>query len=373
MRKIRGILIVVMVLCLSVYAVSAQEMIDAQKYATGEGISLYGSGCVPEKMAATLEPDKHGDEGTPDTLAVVFAIDSSGSMGWTDPNELRLAAADAFVEKMVTRPEKDLGGVVSWDNSIDFTYGLVAEDVDSFLTLKRNIDTVNSVGDTNLNVGLHAAIAMLNAQNSITNKVIIFLTDGSGLYTPSGKYGSPADAAAADGIVIYTIGLAIPPGSYAENCLMEIAGVTGGMYFSSPVASNLDAIFALVYAGVANTAPYNADLMEEKESYIRYTVSNRGEVNSLVGQTYSNITECMDPTPTDTPAPTPTDTPAPTPTDTPAPTPTDTPAPTPTDTPAPTPTDTPVPLSTAVPEFPIVVLPLGIMFSLFAIVFVIRR
>ena len=268
MRKKSDILIVVMILFFSVYAVSAQEIISPQKYVSPEEIFLYGSGSMPDKTTVTLELNGYGGSDTSNTLAVVFAIDSSGSMSWTDPSDLRLAAADAFVDKMLMTLEIDLGGIVSWDNSIDFTYGLVAEDVDSFATLKSNINNVNSFGDTNLNAGLNAAIGMLHAENSVINKVIIFVTDGSGLYTKSGKHGSPADSAAAEGIVIYTIGLAIPSGSNAERRLMEIADVTGGMYFPSPAASNLDAVFASVYDGVADTAPYNVDLIEVTESYI---------------------------------------------------------------------------------------------------------
>lgn len=415
MRKIRSILIVVMILFLSVYAASAQEIIGSQKYVHPEEIYLYGNGSIPDKTTITLEVNGYGRGGPSNTLAVVFAIDSSGSMRWTDPSDLRLAAADAFVDKMLITPENVLGGVVSWDDSIDFTYGLVAKDVNSFATLKSAINNVNSAGDTNLNAGLNAAIGMLNAENNVTNKVIIFLTDGSGLYTPSGKYGSPADDAAAKGIGIYTIGLAIPSGSYAEGCLMEIADVTGGMYFSSPSASNLDAIFASVYAGVTNTAPYSVDLIEVTESYIvvekdfsimpdsvaknddgtttitwnnvaqyvgnkndrlddsesfvvtftigsdasgtmlpvsnqtaakiRYTDSNVGKVAAPVGQVYLNVIACVNSTPPKTPK----------------------------EILIKIPTETENSIPTPVPEFPIMVFPLSMIISIFAVVLMLRR
>ncbi|NLO78508.1 MAG: VWA domain-containing protein [Methanomicrobiales archaeon] len=336
-------------------------------------------------------------------------------MRWTDPSNLRLAAAGTFVDKMLTTPENDRGGVVSWDNSIDFTYGLVAEDEDNFDTLKKNIHSVNSVGDTNLNTGLNAAIGMLNAEGSAANKVIILVTDGGGVYTPSGKYGSPADDAAKKGIVIYPIGLAVSPGSYAESSLMEIAEVTGGLYFPSPSASNLDAIFASVYAGVTNTVPYTIDLMEVTESYIvaeddfsiipdsvtenddgtttmfwtnvgryvgnkndildasetfvvtftagsdklgillpvsnltsakiRYNVQNAGERTAEVGQAYINVTQGENSEPTKTlieisPE---------------------------------IPTETENPIPAPVPEFPIMLFPLSMIVSIFAVVFILRR
>ena len=415
MRKRSGVLFVVMILCISVYAVSAEEIIISQKYVTPEDIYLYGDGQFPDKTTVTLEINGYGGRGSSDTLAVVFAIDSSGSMRWTDPSNLRLAAAGTFVDKMLTTPENDRGGVVSWDNSIDFTYGLVAEDEDNFDTLKKNIHSVNSVGDTNLNTGLNAAIGMLNAEGSAANKVIILVTDGGGVYTPSGKYGSPADDAAKKGIVIYPIGLAVSPGSYAESSLMEIAEVTGGLYFPSPSASNLDAIFASVYAGVTNTVPYTIDLMEVTESYIvaeddfsiipdsvtenddgtttmfwtnvgryvgnkndildasetfvvtftagsdklgillpvsnltsakiRYNVQNAGERTAEVGQAYINVTQGENSEPTKTlieisPE---------------------------------IPTETENPIPAPVPEFPIMLFPLSMIVSIFAVVFILRR
>ncbi|MFA5398179.1 MAG: vWA domain-containing protein [Methanogenium sp.] len=415
MRKRSGVLFVVMILCISVYAVSAEEIIISQKYVTPEDIYLYGDGQFPDKTTVTLEINGYGGRGSSDTLAVVFAIDSSGSMRWTDPSNLRLAAAGTFVDKMLTTPENDRGGVVSWDNSIDFTYGLVAEDEDNFDTLKKNIHSVNSVGDTNLNTGLNAAIGMLNAEGSAANKVIILVTDGGGVYTPSGKYGSPADDAAKKGIVIYPIGLAVSPGSYAESSLMEIAEVTGGLYFPSPSASNLDAIFASVYAGVTNTVPYTIDLMEVTESYIvaeddfsiipdsvtenddgtttmfwtnvgryvgnkndildasetfvvtftagsdklgillpvsnltsakiRYNVQNAGERTAEVGQAYINVTQGGNSEPTKTlieisPE---------------------------------EPTETENPIPAPVPEFPIMLFPLSMIVSIFAVVFILRR
>ena len=261
-------IIVVLLLCLSVWAVSAEDAVVSQKSVSPGEVYLYGSGCQPDKTTVTIEVDGYGGGGTSDTLAVVFAIDSSGSMSLNDPFDLRLLAADAFVDKMLATPENDKGGVVSWDNGIDFTYGLVEESVDSFATLKTQINSVDSVGGTDLNDGLNAAISMMDAESAVTNKVIIFLTDGDGTYTYSGSPGSPADAAAAKGYVIYTIGLNIESPSTPETKLMEIASVTGGTYFPSPDASNLDAIFAAVYAGVASTAPYNVDLTEVTESYI---------------------------------------------------------------------------------------------------------
>ncbi|NLO78509.1 MAG: hypothetical protein GX097_08520 [Methanomicrobiales archaeon] len=60
MRKRSGVLFVVMILCISVYAVSAEEIIISQKYVTPEDIYLYGDGQFPDKTTVTLEINGYG-------------------------------------------------------------------------------------------------------------------------------------------------------------------------------------------------------------------------------------------------------------------------------------------------------------------------
>lgn len=79
MIKKSGIFIVVLLLCLSVAAVSAEEIVS-RKTVSPEEMYLYESGCTPDKTTVTLEVDGYGGTGVSDTLSVVFAIDSSGSM-----------------------------------------------------------------------------------------------------------------------------------------------------------------------------------------------------------------------------------------------------------------------------------------------------
>lgn len=406
MRKRYGLIIVGFILCMVIAAAAAQETIVTVKSVNPEEIYVYGGGCSPNTTVVTLEVAGYGGGGVSDTLAVVFAIDSSGSMSWTDSSGLRISAANAFVDKLCTTPENDKAGIVSWDSAVDFTYGLVAESDDSFATLKNRINSVNSAGGTNLDAGLNAAITMMDSGASGDKKIIIFLTDGNGVYTPSGTPGSPTDAAAAKGITIYTIGLNIISGTYIEGKLIEIATNTGGTYYSSPTAKSLDAIFSDIYSGVASTAPYNIDLTEVTESYIvaegdfsiipeevtenpdgttTMTWTNIGQyvgngndrldasetfvvsftagsaisgsalaVNNLsasyvrymdpqggvqtapVGQAYLDVLECVVPV-----------------------------------TPEPTPSPTPPP--SVVPEFPVAFLPMGIVISLGAIAFMLRR
>jgi Ca-activated chloride channel family protein len=212
---------------------------------------------------ATVTINVTGTGGTETTITpmdVVFAIDSSGSMTGNDPLNLRLAAAKNFVGKMVDT--RDQGGVVSWDHSIDFTYGLTND----FATLNSTIDTVDSSGGTNLDVGLSGAIAMLDAgKQPGSTKVIIFLTDGQGYYTYSSNPTSPTYEAWTKGYIIYSIGL----GSPSSGPLIDMATATGGAYYSSPSAENLDAIYEAIYEEiVTSTIPHFINVTEVTQSYI---------------------------------------------------------------------------------------------------------
>jgi Ca-activated chloride channel family protein len=225
-------------------------------------------GSTETETTVTIEVT--GDGGTSSTITpmdVVFAIDSSGSMGWNDPSDLRLSAAKGFVDNM--DDSRDTGGVVSWDSDIDFTFGL-SDDFDDTDGLKYEIDQVGASGGTNLNVGLYEAVSMLDANTRVEDsvEVIIFLTDGQGLYTDADD-GGPADDAADEGYIIFSIGLNIGVNSTPEANLMDMADATGGAYYSSANASNLQAIYDAIFDEiVTSTIPHNVDVCEILEEYI---------------------------------------------------------------------------------------------------------
>lgn len=238
---------------------------------------------------ATVTIEVTGDGGTTESalpMDVVFSIDSSGSMSWNDPSNLRLAAANDFVDKMDA--VQDQGGVVSWDTDVDFTYGLTSD----FTTLKTQINNVDASGGTNLNVGLSAAIAMLDANPrpmaDPSAEVIIFLTDGQGTYTYAGS-GGPAASAAAKGYVIYSIGL----GPAASGPLMDMASATGGQYYNSVSPANLQAIYDDIYTAIlSSTVPHFVDVIEVTESYIvghdNFNIAPDSVTTDLLG--YTTIT-----------------------------------------------------------------------------------
>jgi Ca-activated chloride channel family protein len=261
MRARTGLVALVVVASLGVAIANGTSQVTVTKTADPTTIWKKGSGYMPDTTTITLEVTGFGGTKT-ETLPidVVYGIDSSGSMGYYDPSGLRKVAAKSFTDKLDST--QDTAGIVSWDNNIDFTYGLS----NNFSYLKSRIDAVDSSGGTSLNAGLYSCIAMLNAntRTETSVEVIIFLTDGYGSYTDAAN-GGPAATAASKGYTIYSIGL----GSAAPGPLQDMASATGGTYYSSPSAANLQAIFDAIFTEVIiSTAPYDVDLCEVTHDYI---------------------------------------------------------------------------------------------------------
>lgn len=179
-------------------------------------------------------------------LDLVFAIDSSGSMSWNDPSDLRLAGSKMLVNGL--DPNIDRVGVVSWDSNIDFTYPLSTD----LSGAKGAIDNVDSSGGTNLNTGLYKAIDIMDSGKRTDAKhVIVFITDGWGTYTPAGA-GGPAHDAEEKGYVIYAVGLAGDDDPVTSH-LEDMASATGGEWFVAYSAEDLLTILDYIGRQAATT------------------------------------------------------------------------------------------------------------------------
>lgn len=196
---------------------------------------------------ATINIVANGSSSTATASAdVVFAIDSSGSMGWNDPANLRLIAANNFIDKM--NAGRDQAGAVDWSHIVGGTQPLTS----NFALVKTFINGIGASGGTDLDVGLSASNDLLDTGGRPgVGHAIIFLTDGDGTYTPSGSPGSPVDYALSKGYVIYSVGLG--SGVLPTN-LEEMATVTGGKYYFAADASVLDSIFSDIFQDMITTA-----------------------------------------------------------------------------------------------------------------------
>lgn len=157
---------------------------------------------------------------------IAFAIDSSGSMAWNDPNGLRKTAAKQFVDAFL--PD-DQGAVIDLDSSAYLRIHLTKNRE----SIKSAIDSINSSGGTNINSAVNLCIDELTSSYALPDneKIIILLTDGDGTY-----YSSTTQRAKNNDITIYTVGL----GSAVNSTLLSnIASQTGGEYYHILNSSDL--------------------------------------------------------------------------------------------------------------------------------------
>lgn len=182
-------------------------------------------------------------------MDVVLAIDSSASMTETDPSNKRLDVARGFVMKM--DPAKDRVGLVSWNEGIDFSM----PPTENFAQVLGAIERVDSDKGTNLDRGLKEAIDLLTMNSTAgpdeRAKFVIFLSDGDGDYTQSGRRGSQANRARDEGVVIYSIGLMLAD-SQAKRSLEDMAETTGGRYYEACDGSALESIYEAIGEEVIN-------------------------------------------------------------------------------------------------------------------------
>jgi len=168
-------------------------------------------------------------------MDIVFSVDSSESMKENDPQNLRILSIKNFIDK-IKSPNIRIG-LISWDHDIDFKVPLT----NNFSEVIRKLNYINSKGGTNLNIGLRGAVDLLKLSNrSDAVKIIIFLTDGVGDYTPPTNPSSPVAEAVKENYIIYTVGLG---DKIDESILKEIASVTGGRYIHAKDAERLLVIF----------------------------------------------------------------------------------------------------------------------------------
>ena len=200
--------------------------------------------------ASNFVADRPDDVSTPDgdtdvrPLDTVFVIDSSGSMGSNDPDELRKTAAKEFVGALL---ENDRAGVVDFDGSAYVAQSLTTD----FQRVNESIEALDANGGTNIGAGVGTANDEFAAESNASRaKVGILLTDGIG---NGGR--SEARTAADRNITIYTIGF----GDANGEKLRDIANITGGNYTFVEDERDLPEVFARVAEDVTGGQDSDGD------------------------------------------------------------------------------------------------------------------
>jgi hypothetical protein len=176
---------------------------------------------------------------------VVTIIDSSGSMGWNDPQDKRLTAARSYV--WTASQPGDYVAVVDFDS-----YARVASPLQRIPEYKNvllaAIDSIDSSGNTNIGLGVQTGCDVLMAsQHPDLAKGAILLTDGVST-TP---YADQHQCFVERDWKIYTFGF----GDADELLLQDIALDTGGEYKHIDNVTQLPCEFARVRALIAGVVP----------------------------------------------------------------------------------------------------------------------
>ncbi len=168
---------------------------------------------------------------TPEPVAVVLAIDTSGSM-LGKPLEDAKSAARTFINQM---RYQDKIAFVAFNSQPRILSGLTT-DKD---TLFGAIDGLRSQGETALYDGMAAAIDVL-ASSNITHKNIIVLSDGGDTMSTSSS-NEVIRKAKSLGISVFGIGL--QSSEYKPAALKEICEESGGTLLLTSDSGSLNALY----------------------------------------------------------------------------------------------------------------------------------
>lgn len=164
------------------------------------------------------------------SVNVVLCIDSSGSMEWNDPQNLRISVATEFINSL---KDDDMVGVVDFDHSSVVLSPLT----NNKSTAINSLNKLDSYGLTDITAGIKTSINCLNKSTSEL-KFIILLTDGDGDYDES-----LTTQALEQGIKIYTVGLGE---AVSKEKLNNISSITGARYYHANNANDLISEFKLL-------------------------------------------------------------------------------------------------------------------------------
>ncbi|UCG68940.1 MAG: lamin tail domain-containing protein [Thermoplasmata archaeon] len=199
-------------------------------------------------------------------LDTVFCIDSSGSMTTTDPTNLRITESQNFVMRNFKVPDR--AAVVDFDDDawlVPKGWPLGDHLSSDYKTIVDNLALIDSNGWTYISYGLNLSneeLKLYGQPNNHTLNIILITDAGSSSQADIDACYVEADIAASRGVIIFTIGLSIAPGGQGEQLLMDIASITGGMYFPAPDASYFGSIYENISQYLADLAVWDDDVSD---------------------------------------------------------------------------------------------------------------
>lgn len=169
-------------------------------------------------------------------VTAILVIDHSGSMGG---EKMKGAQDAAKVFVSMTREEKDNLGILVFGSTISTLVPLGPVRTGDKENLKRLIDGVSARGGTAFYDAVYSAVQQVATSSDRT--VVIALTDGQDTDS-SRSVDDVISLATANHIPIYTVGLSSGWRFFSldYNGLERLAEETGGQYFETPSASELE-------------------------------------------------------------------------------------------------------------------------------------
>jgi uncharacterized protein YegL len=234
---------------------------------------------------------------------IVLVVDASGSMAWTDAEDLRFEAIAKFVALLAESGNR-IGTVV-------FSHEIILQrdmtDVDSLLVKREIVDEISAIspgGFTNIGGALHNAIDLLDeGRNPDLDSIILFLSDGN-TEMPSEEQTAHSLSLKADaieraresGYVIHSVSLDYDSSASPEE-LRQISAATGGLFEEVKTSADLEKVYALFYRVIFNSLDFKNNLEEFPDSGViegafRVPIIGVEEVNIVLTGTPSdyNIT-----------------------------------------------------------------------------------
>jgi von Willebrand factor type A domain len=188
---------------------------------------------------------------------VILAIDSSGSMLWNDPSNLRISSAQEYERNLIP---PDRVASIDFDDTAAFTRANIGGPAHllnyppngelMYVSPQADLSTIDSSGSTNFGVALYLGNNEFVAHGDPAHAWnMILLTDGQNtacVPSPpcSSNSGAASDALAISesiraknlGVTIYTIGLGA---DLDEPLLKAIAANSGGSYYRAATANDI--------------------------------------------------------------------------------------------------------------------------------------
>ncbi|MGM1050200.1 MAG: vWA domain-containing protein [Bacillota bacterium] len=176
---------------------------------------------------------------------IVLAIDNSGSMEQTDPNQDRYKAAKRMIEEMDS--DKQVA-VFVFNDSVDLLQPFVQlEDQDVKNQLFAKIDAIQPTqGGTDIGLSLSEAMKHIkDHQDTERGTMVVLLSDG---FSEVDTNAMLADYKAQH-IGVHTIGLS-QVDAQGSGLLRQIAEETGGQYYDVSDANELSFVFEQIYSSI---------------------------------------------------------------------------------------------------------------------------